>query len=220
MTAWTTSETAARLSVNSTLQVVDDLLRYMSSGQGKPSKQERAIFASAVVFSYGVWESYVEDLAMELASKVSAEIKPENVPDNVKELLESASAWELSVHPGWKQLWVEVVKATAKGEGENYGLNTANVKQVSKLLRTAGVDEIFGSLPNTIVPPHLSSSGEVETVAGSINELVKLRSEIVHSGAVPDTLKKHHSREWRQFVEDLVTEVDSVCRKRCAALLK
>jgi len=220
VTSWTKAETEARLSVNSTLQVVDDLLRFMSSGQGKPSKQERAIFASAVVFSYGVWESYVEDLAIELTSKVSAAIEPENVPDNVKELLESASTWELSVHPGWRELWVERVKVTAKGEGENYGLNTANVKQVSKLLKIAGVDEIFKSLPEEIVPQHLSSSGQAKTVAAAINELVKLRSEIVHSGAVPRTLRKHHSREWRQFVEDLVTEVDSVCRKRCGALLR
>lgn len=217
MSTWTSNPTEARKSVDKTLQVVDDLLSYMSTGKGKPSKPERAVFASAVVFSYGVWESYVEELAIELATKVSREIKPAKVPDSVQKLLESASAWELNVHPGWQELWIKRVKATAKGEGESYGLNTAKVKQVSLLLKTAGLGDIFKGLPPNIIPPHLA--GSVQTVAAAIDELVKLRGEIVHSGSVPASLKKHHAREWRQFVEALTTEVDQACRLQCSALL-
>jgi RiboL-PSP-HEPN len=197
--------------------VVDDLLSYMSTGKGKPSKQERAIFAAAVVFSYGVWESYVEELAIEIATNVSKEIKPSQVPENVRKLLETASAWELNVHPGWQALWVQRVKATAKGEGESYGLNTAKVKQVTSLLKTAGVSEAFKNLPMQIVPPHLS--GQATTVASAVDELVTLRGEIVHSGSVPESLKKHHAKEWRQFVEALTTEVDNACRSQCTLLL-
>lgn len=217
MNTWTTSPTDARKSVDKTLQVVDDLLSYMSTGKGKPSQPERAIFASAVVFSYGVWESYVEELAIELATKVSQEIKPSKVPKSVQELLENASAWELNVHPGWQALWVNRVKATAKGEGESYGLNTAKVKQVSSLLKTAGLGDIFKGLPPNIIPPHLA--GQAQTVASAVDQLVRLRGEIVHSGSVPTSLKKHHAREWRQFVEALATEVDSACRKECSLLL-
>lgn len=217
MTKWTSTSTAARLSVDRALRVVDDLLSYMSTGKGKPSQQERAIFAAAVVFSYGVWESYVEELAIEITTKVSKEIKPSQVPENVRKLLEQASAWELNVHPGWQELWIQRVKTAAKGEGENYGLNTAKAKQVSSLLRTAGVSDAFKGLPTQVIPPHLS--GQASTVAAAVDELVKLRGEIVHSGSVPESLKKHHAREWRQFVEALTTEIDKACRTQCASLL-
>ena len=153
MAVWTSKPTDARTSVDSTLRVVDDLLSYMSAGKGKPAQQERAIFAAAVVFSHGVWESYVEELAIEIATNVSDSIKPEKVPENVRKLLEAASPWELNVHPGWQALWIQRVTATAKGEGESYGLNTAKVKQVSTLLKTAGVDEFFNKLPKKIIPP-------------------------------------------------------------------
>lgn len=217
MTEWIKHPTNARDSVDTTLKVVDDLLSFMSTGQGKPSKQERAIFASAVVFSYGVWESYVEELAIEIATKVSREIKPSKIPDFVQKLLENSTAWELNVHPGWQDLWVKRVNATAKGEGENYGLNTAKVKQVSALLKTAGLGDVFKGLRSQIIPRHLN--GQAQTVAAAIDELVKLRGEIVHSGSVPDSLKKPHAREWRQFVEALATELDEACRRECGVLL-
>lgn len=215
--AWTSQPTDARQSIDTTLMVVDDLLSYMSTGQGKPSKQERAIFAAAVVFSYGVWESYVEELAIEVATRVSQAIEPSKVPQSVQKLLETASAWELSIHPGWQALWVLRVKAASKGEGENYGLNTAKVKQVSALLKTAGLGDVFSTLPPGIIPQHLA--GQVDTVAGAVDELVKLRGEIVHSGSVPASLKKPHARQWRPFVEALTTEVDLACRTQCANLL-
>ncbi|MFO1312728.1 MAG: HEPN domain-containing protein [Burkholderiales bacterium] len=217
MSAWTQKDTDARVSVGPALRVVDDLLSFMSAGQGKPSKKERAIFAAAVVFTYGVWESYIEELAVEVATRLSAEIKPSRVPENVQTFLQEATAWELGVHPGWQSLWVKRVKATAKGEGESYGLNTARVKQVSALLKTAGLGDVFKNLPANIVPSHLA--GQPRTVASAVDELVKLRGEIVHSGSVPNSLKKHDAREWRQFVEALSTEIDKACRIECRNLL-
>ena len=218
MAHWTSVQTAAGANVKSTLSVVDDLLAYMGTGKGKPSKQERAIFASAVVFTYGVWESYVEDLAIELASNLSATISPEKVPQQVREMLESSSAWELGVHPGWRRLWVHKVSVLAKGEGESYGLNTANAKQVGRLFKAVGVGTVIDEISTVVVPAHMSSKSK--TAEAAVDELVRLRGEIVHTGAVPTTLKKHHSREWRQFVEDLVADVDRTCRSSCALLLK
>lgn len=211
------SPTTARQGIGTTLSVVDDLLSYMSPGKGKPSKKERAIFAAAVVFSYGVWESYVEELAIEIATQVSSAIDPSRVPKHVREALEGSSSWQLSVHPGWRSLWVQQVRVTAKGEGDKFGLNTAKAKQVSSLLKATGIEDVFKSLPKTIIPPHLT--GQAVTVATAVDELVKLRSEIVHSGSVPTTLLKNHAREWRQFVESLTDEFDSVCRQEAAKLL-
>lgn len=217
MPAWTSRPTMARASVDTTLKVVDDLLSLLSTGQGKPSKKDQAVFAAAVVFSYGVWESYVEDLAIEVAATLSLQIAPAKVPDDVRKHFQSSTAWELSVHPGWKALWVEKVKGIAKGEGETYGLNTAKVKQVTKLLSTAGVTLDFSALPKLIIPEHRAESAK--TVAAAVDALVELRGEIVHSGAVPKSLRKGHAREWRVFVEHLTSEVDGAVRKHCAELL-
>lgn len=217
MATWTIEPTAARRSVDTTLQVVDDLLSYMSTTKGKPSKQERAIFAAAVVFSYGVWESYIEELAIEIAEKLSCQVAPSRVPENVRKMLEESTAWELGVHPGWQKLWVDRVKITAKGEGEKYGLNTAKVKQVSALLKTAGISDVFKGLSASIIPAHLANT---TTVAAAVDELVKLRGEIVHSGSVPTSLKKNDARDWRYFVERLTTAVDDACRAECQKLLQ
>ena len=217
MATWTSRDTAARKGVDRSLQVVDDLLSYMSTTKGKPSKQERAIFAAAVVFSYGVWESYVEELAIELVTELSKVIDAGRVPEGVRKFLEEGSAWEMNVHPGWRDFWIHRVKVTAKGEGEKYGLNTARVKQVSSLLKMVGVNDAFKSLPASIVPPHQFE--QVKSVGAAVDELVKLRSEIVHSGSVPTSLRKNDAREWRQFVQDVATQLDQVCRKECANLL-
>ena len=217
MATWTSRDTTARKSVDRSLQVVDDLLSYMSTTKGKPSKQERAIFAAAVVFSYGVWESYVEELAIELVTELSKAIDAGRVPEGVRKFLEEGSAWEMNVHPGWRDFWINRVKVTAKGEGEKYGLNTARVKQVSSLLKMVGVNDAFKSLPASIVPPH--QIAQVKSVGSAVDELVKLRSEIVHSGSVPTSLRKNDAREWRQFVQDVSTHLDRVCRQECANLL-
>ncbi|WP_295536232.1 HEPN domain-containing protein [uncultured Pseudacidovorax sp.] len=215
--SWTTKNTEARNSVDSSLKVVDDLLAYMTTSAGKPSAQERALFAAAVVFSYGIWESYIEDLAIELAEGLSQDISPSKVPAAVQDELAHSTPWELSVHPGWQKLWVNRVKAVAKGDGDKFGLNTANPKQSSALLKLVGLQDVFAPLPANIIPQHLSAS--TKTVSEAIVQLVRLRGQIVHSGAVPDTLKKTHAREWRQFVKDLSDKVDMACRAKCAILL-
>ena len=84
-------------------------------------------------------------------------------------------------------------------------------------LRDIALGDIFKGLQLSIIPPHLT--GQITTVAAAVDELVKQRGEIVHSGSVPTSLKKHHAREWRQFVEALATQVDHACRVECAALL-
>jgi hypothetical protein len=219
MSDWTDEPTEARQSVDVALRVVDSLLSYMSPERGKPTEREKALFAAVVVFSYGVWESFVEELAIEVAMKLSSEIDASRVPTHVRELLEqSSTAWQLSVHPGWKALWIQRVQTTAKGEGDKYGLNTARVKQVSSLLRTAGIEDAFRALPTQIIPPHVKAT--TKTVAAAVDQLVSIRAEIVHSGSVPKSLKKNDAREWRQFVEALATELDEVCRRECAKLLR
>jgi hypothetical protein len=93
MSAWTSIPTYARNSVDTTLLVVDDRLNYMSPQRGKPSKRENALLAAVAVFSHGVWESFVEELAIELVTKLSNDIGPSRVPPQVQEFLQAGSAW-------------------------------------------------------------------------------------------------------------------------------
>ena len=219
MASWVSSRTAAHQSVESSLKVVDGVLSYMKDTKGKPASKERALFAAAVVFTYGIWENYVEQLAIELATKVSEDISPEKVPERIRKLLDKASAWELTVFPGWRRLWVKKVEVKAIGDdGDRYGLNTAKAGQVKNLLEMAGVPNAFEGIDATIVPSHLR--GTVTEPADAVNRLVELRGEIVHTGVVPNDLRKNHVRDWRSFVQDITTHLDKHCRTQCKELLR
>jgi len=217
MAHWTETQTTAHSDLKKALKVVDDILSFVKEGKGKPSKQERALFAAAIAFAYGVWESYVEQLAIELVRQVAPKLDPANVPDRIKKTLEKCSAWELTVSPGWRELWIRRVEEKAVGDdGDKYGLNTAKAGQVQDLLEMAGVRSALETIPKTNVPLHLKDG--VATVAEAVNRLVELRGGIVHTGAVPTTLAKAHVREWREFVENVANGLDSECRKQCKQL--
>jgi hypothetical protein len=218
MPHWTESKTAAHHSVGDALKVVDNLLSYVKDGQGKPAVKERALFAAAVVFTYGIWENYVEQLAMELVGNVAKDISPERVPEQVRKSLEKRTAWELTVTPGWRALWAKQVELQAVGDDdEKFGMNTARAGQVKNLLSLAGVTDPYASLPLTIIPEHLPAPKK--NVVEAINALVELRGEIVHTGKVPDSLRKGHVRAWRSFVEAAAQHIDHACRSQCKALV-
>lgn len=212
------NRTEAHQSVSDALGVVDNLLNYAKETQGKPSQQERALFAAGVVFIYGIWENYVEQLAIELATKISAEVVPQKVPESIKKFLEKKTAWELTVAPGWRVLWLDRVKSIAVGDDEDkYGINTARSGPVENMLVQAGVSKPFEGIPATIIPEHLLESDR--TFERAIDQLVTLRGEIVHTGKVPNALRKGHVRSWRQFIEDAADHLDENCRKKCKLLL-
>jgi hypothetical protein len=218
VTHWTSSRTNALSSAEASLKRVDDLLSFVKGGQGKPSEKERAIFAAAVVFLYGIWENYVEQLAIELIGGLSKEIVPERIPDLVRKALEKKSAWELAITPGWRSLWVQNVKFSAVGDdGERFGMNTARAGQVQNLLANCGAPDPFSTTPVDIIPGHVGSG--VGTVHAAINTLVELRGEIVHTGQVPASLRKSHVLDWKSFVKSLCEHVDGAARSQCKTLL-
>ena len=218
MAHWTDNRTRAHHSVGDALAVVDNLLSYVKDGQGKPSVKERALFAAAVVFTYGIWENFVEQLAIELVEKVAPEIAPENVPDQIRRSLEKRTAWDLTVSPGWRTLWIEQVKVQSVGDDERkFGMNTAKAGQVKNLLALAGVTDPYKDLPTAIIPDHLPTSKK--SVLDAINGLVELRGEIVHTGKVPDTLRKGHVLAWRSFVERAADKIDESSRLQCKKLV-
>jgi hypothetical protein len=217
MAHWTDTRTKAQGDLKKALKVVDDTLSFTKDSVGKPSKKERALFAAAIAFAYGVWENYVEQLAIELATKLAEKLAPEKVPERIRKSLEKNTAWELTVSPGWRHLWIEKVREKAIGNGaDKFGLNTAKAGQVQDLLAMAGVKGALEAIPQDRVPQHLKHS--VSSVTDAVNQLVELRGEIVHTGSVPDSLRKAHVREWREFVEKVASDLDAVCRKQCKKL--
>lgn len=217
MASWTT-KTKAIKNVEQSLKSVDGVLGFMSDSPGKPSSGERALYAAAVVFIYGIWENYCEQLAIELGARVATDVAPKDVPEKMRKSLEKHSAWELSVHPGWRKMWIDKVTTTAIGDdGEKFGLNTAKAGQVSHLLELIGVNKPFEGFPANVIPPHLSM--KCKEVSEAVNALVELRGEIVHTGAVPASLRKTHVREWREFLGNITAELDRQCRKQCKDLL-
>lgn len=220
MAHWTDNQTNAYRSIGTALAVVDNILNFAKSGAGKPSEQERALFAAAVAFTYGVWENFVEQLAIELSANVAKGIAPERVPERIRKILEKRSAWELTVTPGWRALWADHVKGQAIGEDgddEKFGLNTAKSGQVKNLLALAGVDDPYQTIAPARIPAYLPAAKK--TVPEAINALVELRGDIVHTGKVPDALLKGHVTAWRQFIDEATQKIDESCRSQCKKLV-
>lgn len=218
MPHWTDNPTNAHASIGDALAVVDNLLSFAKDGVGKPSEKERAVFAAAVAFTYGVWENYVEQLSIELVTKVANEIAAEKVPEQIRKLLEKRTAWELTITPGWRALWAEHVRLQAIGDDEDkFGMNTAKAGQVKNLLAMAGVDDPYQNIDIAKIPDHLPQAKK--TVVEAVNSLVELRGEIVHTGKVPNTLRKQHVRAWRQFIDHSAERIDKSSRAQCKKLL-
>lgn len=215
---WTEKETEAIAHVKSGLAVIDNVTSYVKSGAGKPSAKERALFAAAIVFAYGVWENYVEQLAIDITSKLSTEIDPEKVPEEIRKIFDKKSAWDLSISPGWRRLWVDHVREKAVGgDADKFGMNTARGNSVKYLLSLAGVNDPFSGIDKSICPTHLAEPKR--TVVLALDELVTLRGEIVHTGKVPDSLRKDHVSNWRNYIEQLTSRVDQSSRTQCKSLL-
>lgn len=217
MAHWTASRTKAHRNADKALEVVEAILSYVKDGKGKPSGSERALFAASVVFTYGIWENYVEQLAIEISEHVSDKLSADAVPDRIKKVLVKKTAWELAVSPGWRQLWVEHVQERAIGDdGEKYGMNSAKSGQVKDLLSLSGVSDPYVTLDKSTIPAYLDDNIEVTQ---AIDALVELRGEIVHTGKVPDLLRKSHVHDWRTFVDSACDKIDKACRLQCKALL-
>lgn len=59
-------------------------MSWAKDSAGKPNADERNLFMAAVAFAYGVWENYVEQLAIELVGYLSAQIDPSRVPSEAR----------------------------------------------------------------------------------------------------------------------------------------
>jgi hypothetical protein len=189
------------------LEIVDNVLSYAKTGAGKPGKREQALFLASTAMAYAVWENYVEQVAIEVVEFISNEIKAADVPDRPKQELAKRDAWSLSVHPGWRALWVEIIRTRAVGDEDSteFGLNTANVGQVTRLFDLIGL-KAFDS-----VDPALTER---------LEQLVRDRGAIVHTGQAPAAgFRKADATGWREYVSQLYEAFDQSLQRQVLALV-
>ena len=210
------------------MEVPRGMMTFSKERQGKPSKDETTLFLGAVSFAYAVWENYVEEVAIELTGKLADGIAPERIPTASRAAIErDATSWELSVHPGWRGLWVNRVIAMTKGNEDGrggWGLNSATFKNAEGIFETAGFGD---ALPKRLTvksssttPPKnvRAKQGEVD-VNNALEQLIAVRGEAVHTATAPDHLRKGHVRWWLAFVEALFKETDRQAQKEVDRLL-
>jgi len=223
--------TGAALSAETALQVPLGLMGFASEGRGRPTKQQESLYLSAVTFAYAVWESYAEDVATELAKALAPSLSPGSIPPAVKDALSDKDAWQLAVHPGWRDLWVEAVETAAKGgQGGGYGINTASYKNVRGLFELAGIGDALPSHLSVAANTKLGklkgrpanvgvTQNKTVNVGRCLDLLVSLRGQAVHTARTEEKLLKNEVLWWTAFIRDLHEEVDRKARSIVAQLL-
>ncbi len=198
------SWSAASIQADKGIEIVDHVLSFAKAGVGNPGHAERALFLSATAMAYAVWENYVEQVAIEAAAFLAAVVEPDKVPTGVQTELAKRNAWQLTVHPGWRAIWVEMVTLRAVGSDDpsHYGMNTAGLKQVTGLFELVGT-EAFKDV----------------AAADRLEQLVRDRGTIVHTAQAPDAaFKKADATGWRDYVHDLYEAFDQSVRHQLSEL--
>jgi hypothetical protein len=190
------------------LKAVDDVLSFAKPSVGKPTDQERSLFVASVALSYAVWENYVEEVAIEATRFLASHCAESKVPASVREWIMKSKpdAWDLVVHPGWRDLWLQMVQTRAKGNAavQDYGINAADEKNVRSLFDRVGVDPFQGAS---------------KTELAKLGRLVEQRGQIVHTGKAPPNFYKANALDWRSFVEKLALKIDQGVSSAAAVLI-
>jgi len=223
--------TAAAHNAEKGLRVPRGLMSFASDGRGRPTKEQEHLYLSAVTFAYAVWESYAEDVAIELVKILAPSLPSDSIPPQVTQALADKDAWQLAVHPGWRDLWIKEVENAAKGgEGAGYGINTASFKNIRGLFELAGIDEALPSHLSVAPDTHLGKvKGPPSSVGVSkhkevnvdrcLSLLIDLRGEAVHTARTEDKLLKNEVLWWTAFISDLHEEVDRLARGKVIGIL-
>ncbi|MBI2710340.1 MAG: hypothetical protein HYX34_11700 [Actinobacteria bacterium] len=198
------NRSAASIQADKGLEIFDHVLSFAKRGVGNPGHKERALFLSATAMAYAVWENYVEQVAIETASFLAGKVAPEKVPDSIRTELVRKDAWQLTVHPGWRALWIDMVTVGAVGSEDStqYGMNTAGRSQVGKLFNLVGI-EAFKDVAD----------------AEQLDKLILDRGTIVHKAQAPGVnFKKADATGWRDYVKALYESFDQSVRTQASAL--
>ncbi len=225
----------AAVDADAGMEVPIGLMSFSSSDPGRPTTQQPTLYIAAIAFTYAVWENYIEDLAIELAEVITEHIPPRLVPPSVQKIIaDKATAWELSVHPGWRGLWLNEVIRRAKGEDgvASFGLNTASWENVGKLFALVGIAPIPERIAapksynndgvKLAVPKNISVSRKDGTVvtANLLSQLITVRSQAVHTAKTTVPLAKPEVLWWAEIIRTLYEVTDNRGRRAARALIQ
>ncbi|UXZ57970.1 hypothetical protein [Curtobacterium sp. Arg-1] len=189
------------------LQHTDNLMAGTKTGRGKPTRQEASMFVASVALTYAAWEAYVEDVAIEATEFLANHTAVDRVPETARMAIEDGkpTAWQLTVHPGWRALWVGGVRALAKGDADTgrFGMNTARVKQITTLFLPVGLDFI---------------SAIEKADRSALEKLVSARGSVVHSASAPDSFNKGAAKGYRDLVARMASAADEHLRQQVEQL--
>lgn len=174
------------------------LMTGVKDGRGRPNEKEVSMFVAATVLTYAAWEGYVEDVAVEVTVHLAQNTPADRVPDSVRKNIEQSepSAWDLSIHPGFRGLWLKQVELYAKGTEDDkppFGMNTANPKNVIELFENVGLKGWLNV-----------SQDDKDGIA----KLVELRGGVAHTAGTPEDFKKGVAREHLDRVKRVVSIMD------------
>lgn len=166
------------------------------------------MFVASVALTYAAWEAFVEDIAVELSEFLADNVSEAMVPEDVRKAIEDVkpTPWELTIHPGWRELWKARVRARAKGDANasEYGMNSARVKQIILLFRTVGVD-FFRDIS--------------QADKDMLEKLVTARGGVVHSASAPEDFKKSVAKGYRDLVEAMAVKATASLREQATTLV-
>lgn len=217
--------TNASNSFDASWQTIETLLDLGKDGK-RTQEQIAAINKAALVFYITAWESYVEDLAREAASFVAQHCKsfsklpkstrkvivkkvtPQGFPERPDGPTASGFRPDALADDGWRQLYVDLVNMATTGGA----FNTPNTENVSGLFREwLGVE---------VVPSWNRQKFTAENAADRLDESIRIRGEIVHTGAKPPGINKSWIKTYgttniRHIVKStdqlVATHVNEVC---------
>ena len=236
MWLWQSSSSKAAAAVAEGMAVVDGLMAFTRDSKGNRIAIEQPLYAASVTFLYAIWENYVEDVSIEAVRDMSSEgaLDPADIPIAVKRAIEDgATAWDLSVHPGWQAIWRQKVQERAKGSEDQHsgpwGLNSAGAQTVQEqLFSLVGISPIpldipspeeTGSHTSPSVPVRINTENGTINVSHVLKRLIDLRGELVHTGQSAETIYKHQVFWWKRFIESLVMATDQKVREQTSDLV-
>jgi hypothetical protein len=174
-------------------------------GEGGKGTPNGVAVRAALIVLITAWETYVEDVCLEASEKLMASItKPSDLPHSLRSKIGQSSKdpWLLA-----GDAWREVARTQVSREVAS--LNTPSSKNVDALVDLAvGIKGALGQCA--------WANMSAEKIAEYVDQLIRIRGEIVHKGQALGDLNVKGVRYWCDWISILADRLDDVIRGHLA----
>lgn len=195
---------AAKTVFDSNITRVDDVLSFhdktINPAKGTPPGRDRSLVLGAIALVYASWEAYIEQVAIEVVDFMATHLDPADVPVDARDALaEKVDPWGMA-GDGWRHAWKDLIELEMLGDGSSsFGLNNAKPGPVITKFKVVGLD------------PFLNVKWQkksTQAVKSSLNALVELRGQVVHTATAPKGAGLKRVRDDKDLVTRVVDLVD------------